>query len=126
MLTLELSSSVLEIPDDAYSTLSQTLIVVQHSVKSLQADWLILENYEKATLNINMPYWLTAGVYLRRWVITHNLSLGTFGYTLGETGPFCICMHVVRIKIDPLCLHLSYSPLDCRGSNSDAGKIDQT
>ena len=40
---------------------------VQHSVNSdwlfntqsrvLQADWFILEINEKATLNINMPYW---------------------------------------------------------------------
>ena len=56
MLTLELSSYVLGIPNDGY----------QHSVNSdwqfntqsrvLQADWLMLENTEKVTLNINMPY----------------------------------------------------------------------
>ena len=27
-------------------------------LRVLQADWLILENNEKATLNINMPYYL--------------------------------------------------------------------
>ena len=41
------------------------MMLVQHSVNSdwlfntqsrvLQADWLILENNERATLNINMP-----------------------------------------------------------------------
>ena len=58
MLTSELSSYVLEIPNHAYP--------IQHSVnfewlfnnrsRVLQADWLMLENNEKATLNINMPY----------------------------------------------------------------------
>ena len=43
MLILELSSYVLEIPNDAYTTLA-----VQ-----LQADWMIFENNERATLNIN-------------------------------------------------------------------------
>mgnify|MGYP001803059933 FL=1 len=43
------------------------MILGQHSVRSdwqfntqlrvLQADWLISENNEKATLNINMPYY---------------------------------------------------------------------
>ena len=42
------------------------MMLTQHSVdldwlfntqkKVLRADWLILENHEKATLNINMPY----------------------------------------------------------------------
>ena len=42
------------------------MMLIQHSVNSdwlvdtqsrePQADWLILENNEKATLNINMPY----------------------------------------------------------------------
>ena len=44
MLTLELSSIVLEIPNDAYKTLQW------------KSDWLILENYEMTTLN--MPYWM--------------------------------------------------------------------
>ena len=44
MLTLELSSIVLEIPNDAYKTLKW------------KSDWLILENYEMTTLN--MPYWM--------------------------------------------------------------------
>ena len=57
MLILEFFSIVMEIPNAAYTTLSQTLIGVfnTHS-RVLQADWLILENNEKATLNINMPY----------------------------------------------------------------------
>ena len=43
------------------------MMLIQHSVNSdwlfntqskvLQADWFILEINEKATLNINMPYW---------------------------------------------------------------------
>ena len=57
MIILELSSIVLEIPNDAYTTLSRNLIV--HSTLSqeyCEPDRLILENNEKATLNINMPY----------------------------------------------------------------------
>ena len=52
-----ITSIVLEIPNDAHA---------QHSVKSdwlfntqsrfLQVDWLILEDNEKTTLNIKMPY----------------------------------------------------------------------
>ena len=34
MLTFELSPIVLEIPNDAYTTLSQLLLADQHSVKS--------------------------------------------------------------------------------------------
>ena len=44
------------------------MMFIQHSVNSdwllntqsrvLQADWFILEINEKATLNIDMPYWL--------------------------------------------------------------------
>ena len=43
------------------------MMLIQHSVNTdwlfnpqsqvLQADWLMLENNEMATLNINMPYW---------------------------------------------------------------------
>ena len=56
MLPLKLSSIVLEIPIDAYTTWSKSdwLFVTQSRV--LQADWSILGNYENATLNINMPY----------------------------------------------------------------------
>ena len=54
MLTLELAAIVLEIPNDAYTTLSQSLIGCSTlSQNVLQADWLILKNNEKATLNIN-------------------------------------------------------------------------
>ena len=59
MLALELSSYfLLAIPNDAYTTPSQFLLAFQHSVeRALSAYWLMLENYEKATLNIDMPYW---------------------------------------------------------------------
>ena len=60
MLTLRLSSVVLQIPYDAYTTLSRNLI--GYSTQQ-QADWLILENNEKATLNIDMPYCI-AGMLL--------------------------------------------------------------
>ena len=53
MLTMELSSSELKIPIDAYTTLSQNLNGCSTGV--MQADWLILKNYEKAIL-ITMPY----------------------------------------------------------------------
>ena len=50
MVILELSSYLLEIPNDTYTTLSQFWLAAQHSVKSiLQAVWLILEYNEKAT-----------------------------------------------------------------------------
>ena len=58
MLTLKLLSYVLAIPNDAYTTLGKNLswsLINQSRV--LQADWLILDNDEKATLNTNMPYW---------------------------------------------------------------------
>ena len=59
MLTLELSVLVLENPNDAYTTLSRNLIGCSTlRQENLQADWLIVQNNEKATLNINMPYWL--------------------------------------------------------------------
>ena len=57
MLTLELSSHVLEMANDSLTTLTQNLI--DFSIlksKVLQAVWLILHNNEKATFNINMPY----------------------------------------------------------------------
>ena len=50
MLTLKLPSCVLAIPNDAYTTLSRNLIgcsTLRNSV--LQADWLLLDNNEKAT-----------------------------------------------------------------------------
>ena len=40
MLTLELSSYLLEIPNDAYTTISQFSLAVQHSVNST-ASWLV-------------------------------------------------------------------------------------
>ena len=51
MLTLELSSYVLGIPNDAQSKFDWLHITQS---RALQADWLILQNNEKATLNINM------------------------------------------------------------------------
>ena len=57
MLILELSSIILEIPNDAYTTLSRNLINYSTlSQEYCEPDWLILENNEKANLNINMPY----------------------------------------------------------------------
>ena len=70
MLTLELSSYVFEIPNDAYTTLSQIWLAAQHSV--LQDDCLILEIYMKATVNINAPYFklIIQGLLLRVKTIT--------------------------------------------------------
>ena len=66
MLTLELSSYALEIPNDAYTTISQNLIAWLSNTQStrIQVDWLILENNEKAVFSVNTPYchqftWLT-------------------------------------------------------------------
>ena len=57
MLTLVLSSYLLKFPNDAlqHSVNSDWLFNTQS--RELQADWLILKNNEKATLNINMPYY---------------------------------------------------------------------
>mgnify|MGYP001802685239 CR=1 FL=1 len=55
MFTLELSSIVMKIANYAYRTPSRNLIGCQES-RVLQADWLILENNEKATLSVNTPY----------------------------------------------------------------------
>ena len=52
-------SIVLQITNDAYTTLSGNLTgcsAFSQDASVLQADWLILENNGKATLNINMPY----------------------------------------------------------------------
>ena len=56
ILTWELSSVVLEIPNDAYTPLRWNLIDCS-TLKSwvLQADCLILENNEKATMNVTWP-----------------------------------------------------------------------
>ena len=58
MLALKLSSYELEFPNDAYTTLSQNLIGYSTlRSKVLQAaGWLILQNNEKATLHIYIPY----------------------------------------------------------------------
>ena len=56
MLRMELSSYVLEIPNDVYYTRSISYWLSNIQSRALQADWLILENNEKATLNINPPY----------------------------------------------------------------------
>ena len=53
MLTMELSSSELKFPIDAYTTLSQNLNSCSTGV--MRADWLILKINEKAIL-ITMPY----------------------------------------------------------------------
>ena len=54
MLTLELSSYLLEITNDAYTTLSSDWLFNTQS-RVLQADWFIFEINEKATLIIKMP-----------------------------------------------------------------------
>ena len=40
-----------------YNTQSKSDWLINTQSRVLQADWLILETYDKATLNINMPYW---------------------------------------------------------------------
>ena len=40
-----------------YNTQSKSDWLLNTQSKVLQADWLILENNKKATLNINMAYW---------------------------------------------------------------------
>ena len=48
----------MEIPSHAYTTICQKLIGCSALTQSRipQADWLMLENIKKATLNTNMPY----------------------------------------------------------------------
>ena len=70
MLTSELSSYLIFI----------TMMLIQHSVdpdlifntqsRELQAEWFILEIYEKATLNFNMPYFEK----VTRFTISHLSS----------------------------------------------------
>ena len=57
MLTSELSSYLLEIPQDAYTTSVKSDWLFNSQSRVLQADRLMLENDEKATSNINMPYY---------------------------------------------------------------------
>ena len=52
MLSSELSSYVLWIPDDAYTTLKFFWLFHTQS-DGLQADWLISESNDKETLNID-------------------------------------------------------------------------
>ena len=59
MFTVDLSSHLLEIPNDTDTTLSQSWLAVENSVKSTASrlvKWLAIENNEKSTLNINVPY----------------------------------------------------------------------
>ena len=64
MLTLELSSIVLKTPNDAYKTQSKCDWLFNTQSRVLLADWLILEDNEKATLNININIKKTL------WVVT--------------------------------------------------------
>ena len=57
MFTLELSSCLYEIPNDAYTTNTNSDRLFNTQSWVLQADWLIFEINEKETLNINMPYY---------------------------------------------------------------------
>ena len=68
MLILELSSIVLEIPDKTQS-------------RVLQADWLILENNEKATLNITTLILLYYYMYLQ---LNHSITLSGENPSLDE------------------------------------------
>ena len=61
MFTLELPSCLLEIPIYAYTLLSQILI----RCSLLQADWLIMDNNEKAILHIDMSDFYTMQPILR-------------------------------------------------------------
>ena len=55
MLTLELSSYLWEIPDDAYTTLSQySYWLFNTRSRVLKADWFTLEIDAKATLIIDI------------------------------------------------------------------------
>ena len=58
MLTLELSSYLQEIPDEAYTFLTQTLIdcplLSQDGCKLIVIYWV--RNYVKAILHINIPF----------------------------------------------------------------------
>ena len=61
------------------------MMLIQHSVNSdwlfdtqsrvLQADWLILENDEKATLNINMTY-------CRKFIVFHVMLVVSIPWIL--------------------------------------------
>ena len=58
MLTSELSTYVLKIPNNAYTTLSQNLIGCSTlSHEYCKADWMTLKNNAKETLNMETPYY---------------------------------------------------------------------
>ena len=57
MFILESSSHVLEIPNDAFTTLrSKSDWLFNTKSRVLPVEWFILEIKEKATLNTKMPY----------------------------------------------------------------------
>ena len=60
MFTSELASYLLEIPNEANMQISKIMIGYPLlSQDGLEADWTILENNEKATSHINIPYLVT-------------------------------------------------------------------
>ena len=71
MLTLQLSSPVLEVPNDANSTLSRNFIGCSTLSQVLQAEWLYLENIEKGTLNISMTHWKKK-ILVTKWSQQHK------------------------------------------------------
>ena len=77
MLISELYSYVLEIPNNGFTTLESYWLSNTQS-RVLQADWLVLENNEKATFNITMPYCRGERSLLTKGVLLYNK------YIMGE------------------------------------------
>ena len=88
MLTLELSAIVLEIPNDAYTTLSQNLIGCS-----------TLSQNEKATLNIKMPYCVSVTN------INTNLAVASHCWAINFILTLLYCIFSV---ID---MYFSFSPM---------------
>ena len=82
MLTLEISSNVLEIPNDSlFNTQSKCDWLFNTRSRVLQADWSILENNDKVTLTCPISitsFWIMIMVWSCGYGFTEILYLGIF------------------------------------------------
>ena len=64
-----------------YNTQSKSDWLFSTQSRALQADWLVFENNEKATLNINMTYLITHVAYIYRSAIRSCRPGGVIVYS---------------------------------------------
>ena len=66
----------MKIPNYAYTTLSQNLISCSTLSKGYcLTDWLILENNQKAALNVKLPYWICFPLLSCHFIVNCVLKL---------------------------------------------------